>query len=120
MGFQLQEGQGSQGKIFRYVIPPSLTNELSSPVKGMGIWWPGVRAIQEIWNIYWTKQKNAAKRNYPGKIDDWRLLANIRRGLRSRVSEFYGRFPHEVETSYWRIWQRWCDGEAPSPLPPLS
>ncbi|NQV48703.1 MAG: tetratricopeptide repeat protein [Rhodospirillaceae bacterium] len=43
-------------------------------------------------------------------------LAELSQGLRTRVSDIYGRFPHEVEAAYRIMWQRWCNHEPPSPL----
>ena len=47
-------------------------------------------------------------------------LADIRQGLRQRLTDVYFRFPHDVEKSYRHIWRRWCVGEASSPLYPHS
>ncbi|NQU59093.1 MAG: tetratricopeptide repeat protein [Rhodospirillales bacterium] len=47
-------------------------------------------------------------------------LGQIRQELRRRVADVYGRFPGAVEKAYRLIWQRWCQGETPSALYPLS
>ena len=47
-------------------------------------------------------------------------LSTLRQELRERFSDVYLRFHRDVETSYRLIWQRWCKGEMPSPLYPLS
>ena len=52
--------------------------------------------------------------------DKRQALADLRPGLRQRVSEVYSRFPRDAEKAYRLIWKRWCGGEAPSPLYPLS
>ena len=36
--------------------------------------------------------------------------------LRGRIEDIYGRFPQDVEAAYRIIWQRWLNGEKPSPL----
>ena len=47
-------------------------------------------------------------------------LAQIRQQLRQRVCDVYFKFPQDVEKSYRLIWQRWCAGEKPAPLYPVS
>lgn len=71
----------------------------------------------EDWVARDLEQYHAIALQWAGQTEQ---LAHIRQQLRKRVSDVYFRFPQDVEKSYRLIWQRWCAGEQPSPLYPLS
>ena len=68
------------------------------------------------WIAESTGEYHAIAMEWAGKRQ---ALADLRPGLRQRVSEVYSRFPRDVEKAYRLIWKRWCTGEKPSPLSPL-
>ena len=69
------------------------------------------------WITKETDEYHAIAVKWAGRESD---LSKIRQNLRQRMSEVYSRFPQDVEKAYRLIWKRWCNGEEPSPLYPLS
>ena len=69
------------------------------------------------WVAHSADEYCAIATRWAGRTEE---LAQIRQQLRQRVCDVYFKFPQDVEKSYRLIWQRWCAGEKPAPLYPVS